>query len=156
VLASPSSTGSFNLIFQLPNLNTTDLCSPNGICRPTLISAATLQRVVPISINSCPLIAKFFPTITNRRRISRCRPGIPPQPQATTAFHSDTGAMGVCLSCLGLSRQSSSDVCHSCRHVSQTLAYGYFPPCSPNALTCSIPTTLTTPLAMATQAQVRD
>jgi hypothetical protein len=38
--------------------------------------------------------------------------------------------MGVCMSCLGLSRQSSNDVCHFCWHVSQ-LADRVFPPLQP-------------------------
>jgi hypothetical protein len=65
-------------------------------------------------------------------------------------------AMGVCLSCLGLSQQSS-DVSDSCRYVSRD-PFAYWvpqPPCSPNAPTSSIRTTPTILRDMDTEARVK-
>ena len=67
--------------------------------------------------------------------------------------------MGICLSCLGLSRQSSSDVrpsillCLPDPHLH--LLTCLVPPCSRNAPTSSIPTIPTMPLAMATEARAK-
>jgi hypothetical protein len=75
VLECPRSTRITSPHLSTSNYNTNNLSSLKGICRLTLISAATLQLqlTVPDLISSGPIIPKFFPTIPNLRRFSRCR-----------------------------------------------------------------------------------
>jgi len=157
VLESPPSTESFHLIFQLPSLDYSNLSPPNGICRSTLISAATLQRAVPIFISSYPLIPNFFPTITNLGTFFRCRLHPESLPSRKQRQHSilllAQWGSAFLVWASRVNRQAMYVTPVGMSH--ELLLTGYFPPCSPNALTCSIPTTLTTPLAMDTEARVR-
>lgn len=67
--------------------------------------------------------------------------------------------MGICLSCLGLSRKPT-DVCRILLVFFPVSLFAnqvsFQPPCSPNAPISSIRTNLTTPLAMATEAPATD